>query len=284
MEIDYLVYKVKTINGTGWLFVPELPEKPYFDEEEALRQLKRFCAEKEALGCIISSVTEICANASSTPRVAFRDKEYHQMLSEAIKHPKESSCCLDLNGKTRFEHDGKLYFMTEEEIEAAYRYQLHQYLLENAKQNLNIFVFGLDDGSAFNDPEDEETKASFVQQYGISYEQATSDEMLEKYLQEYVNHQDGSESDNVVWENAIHEVLSGYMQYFEVDLTKEDSMCIRAVKQPTVAGLTKFLADDLKLYGSKKVKGFRPISREDARKLYDFEDEVNWPIYGKEDA
>lgn len=191
---------------------------------------------------------------------------------------------MDLNGKTRFEHDGKLYFMTEEEIEAAYRYQLHQYLLENAKQNLNIFVFGLDDGSAFNDPEDEETKASFVQQYGISYEQATSDEMLEKYLQEYVNHQDGSESDNVVWENAIHEVLSGYMQYFEVDLTKEDSMCIRAVKQPTVAGLTKFLADDLKLYGSKKVKGFRPISREDARKLYDFEDEVNWPIYGKEDA
>lgn len=280
MEIDYLVYKVKTVNGTGWLFVPDLPEKPYFDEEEALRQLKRFCAEKEALGCIISSVTEICANASSTPRVAFRDKEYRQMLNEAIKHKDDPV----LTEKVAFEYDGKQYRMTEEEIEAAYRHQQHRYGLEDAKRQFNNLFLDCDDESKLDDLAKEEVQAFFAQTYGLTYEQATSDEMLGKYLQEYANHQDGSESDDVVWEDAIHEVLSSHMQYFEVDLTKEDSMCIRAVKQPTIAGLTKFLADDLKLYGSKKVKSFRPISRENARKLYDFEDEVNWPIYGKEDT
>lgn len=71
------------------------------------------------------------------------------------------------------------------------------------------------------------------------------------------------------------------IQYYEVDLTKEYSMCIKAITPPTIEGLTKFLAHDLEIYGGQKVLSFNPIDKEDAMKFYDFSNEANWPIYGE---
>lgn len=75
--------------------------------------------------------------------------------------------------------------------------------------------------------------------------------------------------------------MGNTIQYFEVDLTSEYSMCIKAVTTPTIAGLTKFLAKDLEIYDSQEVVGFNPICREEAEKFYDFTNEPNWPIYGE---
>lgn len=76
----------------------------------------------------------------------------------------------DRSDLVHFEHDGVKYAMTEQEIEAAYRYQEHQYRLRDAKRHLNILVFGYDDESDFNGPEHQEEKDRFFWEYGIKYE------------------------------------------------------------------------------------------------------------------
>lgn len=102
-----------------------------------------------------------------------------------------------------FEHNGVKYAMTEQEIEAAYRYRLHQYRLEDARRHLNIFVFGVDDGSAFDDPEYEEDRANFAVEYGITYSFAMSDEMLEEYVRRFEDSFDCNCDENRQWEAAI---------------------------------------------------------------------------------
>ena len=82
MELNNTIYKVKTTVG-GFFFSPEIHNGCRgILQEEALYQLKKFCARKEAQGHIISSVSELCAYNESTPRVAFRDKEYRSMVEE----------------------------------------------------------------------------------------------------------------------------------------------------------------------------------------------------------
>lgn len=110
-------------------------------------------------------------------------------------------------GVVRFEHNGVQYAMTEQEIEAAYRYQEHQYRLKDAEVHLNFLAFGYDDGSDFDDPESQRAKAGFAEKYGISYEEAASDEMLEEYLQRFEDLFDCNASENSVWEAAILSVL-----------------------------------------------------------------------------
>ena len=106
-----------------------------------------------------------------------------------------------------FEHNGVKYAMTEQEIEAAYRYQEHQYRLEDAKRQLNTLVFGCDDGSDFDDPEDEQSKRYFAEDYGISYDQAVSEDMLEEYLRRFEARFDCDYDENSQWEAAIRAVL-----------------------------------------------------------------------------
>lgn len=80
---------------------------------------------------------------------------------------------------------------------------------------------------------------------------------------------------NFVWGRDV--------QYYEVDLTEDFSMCIRAVKEPTLEGLNEFLATDLKSYGGDKVLRFNPIDRKDAESSYDMDNEADWPVYGMEE-
>ena len=106
-----------------------------------------------------------------------------------------------------FEYDGVKYAMTEQEIEAAYRYRERQYRLQDAESHLNILVFGVDDGSDFDDPEDEEAKRYFSEDYGISYEEAMSEDMLNEYLRRFENRFDCNYDENSQWEAAIRAVL-----------------------------------------------------------------------------
>lgn len=106
-----------------------------------------------------------------------------------------------------FEHNGVKYAMTEQEIEAAYRYQERQYRLLDAKSHLNALVFGVDDGSDFNDPEDEQSKRDFAEDYGISYDEAVSEDMLAEYLRRFEDCFDCNYDENSQWEAAIKTVL-----------------------------------------------------------------------------
>lgn len=108
----------------------------------------------------------------------------------------------------RFEHNGVKYAMTEQEIEAAYRYQEHQYRLADARRQFNLFVFGDDDGVDFDDPKYEDTKFNFAVKYGITYTDASSDDMLEEYLRRYENRFDCNYDENSQWEAAICAVLA----------------------------------------------------------------------------
>ena len=105
-----------------------------------------------------------------------------------------------------FEYNGVEYAMTKRQIEAAYRYRLHQYRLKDAQRYLNILVFG-DDGSDFNDPESEQAKLDFAERYGISYEDASSNDMLEEYVRRFEGRFDCNCDENSQWEAAILAVL-----------------------------------------------------------------------------
>ncbi len=108
----------------------------------------------------------------------------------------------------RFKCDSVEYAMTEGEIEAAYRYRERQYRLEDAKRQLNTLIFGCDDGSGFDDPEDKKIKEDFQQDYGISYDVAISPPMLEEYLRRFENRFDCDYDENSQWEAAIRAVLA----------------------------------------------------------------------------
>lgn len=102
-----------------------------------------------------------------------------------------------------FEYNGVQYAMTEQEIEAAYRYRLYQYRLEDAKRHLNTLVFGVDDGSSFDGPESEQAKSDFTERYSISYEEASSDDMLDEYVRRFESRFDCNCDENSQWEAAI---------------------------------------------------------------------------------
>ena len=60
-----------------------------------------------------------------------------------------------------FEHDGKTYRMTPEEIEAAYRYQEMQYLEADALRMLTSYAFGIEDLDAVSDEDRAEYEKEF---------------------------------------------------------------------------------------------------------------------------
>lgn len=73
------------------------------------------------------------------------------------------------NDVVNFEYNGVKYAMTEQEIEAAYRYREHQYRLEDARRQFNTIVFGSDGESGLDDLEREQARTDFVERYGIGY-------------------------------------------------------------------------------------------------------------------
>ena len=111
----------------------------------------------------------------------------------------------DEDAPNHFSHNGVTYTMTSDAIEAAYRYQLRQYRLMDARRQLDWFVFGTDPDSL---DESDQTLAlsAFEQTYGISYEDAKG--MADQFLRLYEKHKDCNLAENDVWHQAITEVLS----------------------------------------------------------------------------
>lgn len=107
-----------------------------------------------------------------------------------------------------FEHNGVKYAMTEEQIDAAHSYRKHQLRLEDAERQLDILVFN-DEEADPDDPENEQLKADFAEQYGISYEEAVAKPMLEKFVEKFEDDFDCNVNENGQWQNAIYAVLKG---------------------------------------------------------------------------
>lgn len=111
------------------------------------------------------------------------------------------------NEKVEFEHNGKKYAMTEEEIEAAYRYKERQYRREDALRQLNYLVF---DQFEVDEEDGEEDgigsrKRWFESVYHITYEKAC--EMLDDFVDTFEDFADCNVDENQTWHDAIEEVL-----------------------------------------------------------------------------
>lgn len=108
--------------------------------------------------------------------------------------------------KIIFHHNGKQYEMTSDEIEAAYRYQRHHYLLMDAAMHLEEFVFGytLEDPDRLTDCDIEE-EAYFTDEYGITFEEAKKH--LNSFVYKFESRQDCDIDENSTWSNAIRNVL-----------------------------------------------------------------------------
>lgn len=74
-------------------------------------------------------------------------------------------------------------------------------------------------------------------------------------------------------------------QYFEAEFsnnheqTTAEWICIRGVRQPSVAEAQEFLSGDSTRLGLP-VTDVRPITEEEARSCYDFSVESQWPVFG----
>lgn len=117
---------------------------------------------------------------------------------------------MENNEKITFQHNGKEYRLTADEIEAAYRYQERRYRLEDAKRQLNLFAFGLSDLDGVSEEDEAHYKADFQTAWGVSYEEASTPEMCEAYADKFEDSFDCNRNENDLWEAAIAEVLASY--------------------------------------------------------------------------
>ena len=111
------------------------------------------------------------------------------------------------NKIVEFTYDGQMFKMSEQEIIAAYYYRLHQFRLQDALRQLNIFVYGCDE---IPEEEQDESDDCFQKQYGLSYVEASTTDMLELYCSRFDARFDCNEAENDLWEAAIRAVLEDY--------------------------------------------------------------------------
>ena len=110
-----------------------------------------------------------------------------------------------------FTHNGVAYSMTEEQIEAAYEYQRHQFLLSDAEDHLRALCFGWDSGEEYN-PGDKpknghisELLGFFEEEYGISFDEAMRH--LESYVVKFETSFNQNLSEDEQWDYAIQMVI-----------------------------------------------------------------------------
>lgn len=104
-----------------------------------------------------------------------------------------------------FEFEGKVYQMTREEIEAAYRYREQEYRTCDAEVALQYFSFGSEDPEFMEDEEYKQAVDSFEQQNGVKYDdlRASIPEIVGVFFQK----QDCNIGENQTWEEAIADVI-----------------------------------------------------------------------------
>lgn len=120
----------------------------------------------------------------------------------------QTSCPSKERNTITFEHNGFTYTMSEDEIEAAYRYQEHRYRLDDARRHLNILIFECEDPDPKCDVFKIDTHV-FEKKYGITYEAASSPEMLEKYVGVFEKRFSCNGDENSQWNMAIIDAIRG---------------------------------------------------------------------------
>lgn len=104
-----------------------------------------------------------------------------------------------------FEFEGKVYQMTREEIEAAYRYREREYRQSDAEVAIEYFVFGSEDPESMTDEEYKQAVDSFEEQYGVKYNDLMkrAPEIVDLFFQK----QDCNIAENQTWEDTIVDVV-----------------------------------------------------------------------------
>lgn len=106
-----------------------------------------------------------------------------------------------------FEHNGVLYEMTADEIEAAYRYQERMNRLCDAKRQFLEFAYGCDpDELDHGDREYQEI--SFEEEHGFPISDGLL--MLDAFVDRYEDLCDCNVAENDTWRNAIQEELAEF--------------------------------------------------------------------------
>ena len=105
----------------------------------------------------------------------------------------------------RFTHLGEIYEMTEQQIEAAFRYQLRQYMKADAKYQLDQFIYG-DDPDCLNSMARQIQEDDFKDRYGMDASEAYK--LIDKILDRYDKVESCDVDENTTWQNAIREVLT----------------------------------------------------------------------------
>ncbi len=103
-----------------------------------------------------------------------------------------------------FEHDGKMYRMTPEEIEAAYRYQEMQYRRCDAESAVNMYVFG-EDAESLDGDDYEDAVSQFEREYGVKYNDLM--ENIPEIVGLFFQKKDCNIAENQTWEDAIADVV-----------------------------------------------------------------------------
>lgn len=104
-----------------------------------------------------------------------------------------------------FEFEGKVYQMTREEIEAAYRYREREYRQSDAEVAIEYFAFGSEDPESMTDAEYKQAVDSFEEQYGVKYNDLMkrAPEIVGLFFQK----QDCNIAENQTWEDTIVDVV-----------------------------------------------------------------------------
>lgn len=106
----------------------------------------------------------------------------------------------------KFTHLGVEYEMTEQQIEAAFRYQTEQYRRADAKYQLDIFIYG--DEPANLSQIDRETQEDFFKgRYKMDVADAYA--LIDKIVDRFYKNESCDKEENTVWQDSIREVLTG---------------------------------------------------------------------------
>lgn len=102
-------------------------------------------------------------------------------------------------------YKGKVYEMTEEQIEAAYEYRKRQFLLDDAKRQLDDYIYGCDP-DALSKWDKQFQDAVFLERNGFEPEVAYA--KLEEIVRWYEQNGDCNVDENSAWQSAICDVLN----------------------------------------------------------------------------
>lgn len=105
-----------------------------------------------------------------------------------------------------FFHNGKRYEMTDDQLEAAYRFRQRQYLYMDAKVHLGQFIYGVDP-EALAEEEAERLEMEFMGKYRMMPSDAYS--KIGKIVSRFEKDADCNVDENSRWENAITAILTG---------------------------------------------------------------------------